>query len=43
VSRWRTICSDTSTPSYRERRLDDTNIQPLGGGFLDGVVGEIVG
>lgn len=32
-----------STPSYRERRLDDTDIQPLGGGFLDGVVGEIVG
>jgi uncharacterized protein len=31
-----------ATPSYRTRRLDATDIQPLGGGFLDGVVGEIV-
>ena len=31
-----------STPDYRARRLSETEIQPLGGGLLDGVVGEIV-
>lgn len=31
-----------ATPVYREERLDGTDIQPLSGGFLDGVVGEIV-
>ncbi|QSG05227.1 proteasome assembly chaperone family protein [Halapricum desulfuricans] len=31
-----------STPDYRTRRLADTEIQPLGGGLLDGVAGEIV-
>lgn len=31
-----------STTEYRERRLDQTDLQPLAGGFLDGVVGEIV-
>ena len=30
-----------STPSYRTRRLAGTDIQPLGGGVLDGVIGEI--
>ena len=31
-----------STPAYREERLDRIDVQPLSGGFLDGVVGEIV-
>ncbi|MFW6003971.1 MAG: proteasome assembly chaperone family protein [Halanaeroarchaeum sp.] len=31
-----------STPAYRTRRLDGTDIQPLGGGLLDGVIGELV-
>jgi uncharacterized protein len=31
-----------STPSYRANRLTGTDIQPLGGGFLDGVIGEVV-
>lgn len=31
-----------STPRYRERRLDESDIQSLGGGFLDGVAGELV-
>lgn len=31
-----------ATPAYREQHLAETDIQPLGGGFLDGVVGEIV-
>lgn len=31
-----------STPDYAERRLGDGGIQPLKGGFLDGVVGELV-
>lgn len=31
-----------ATPGYREQRLSNTDIQPLGGGFLDGVIGEIV-
>ena len=31
-----------STPAYREARLSDSDIQPLGGGLLDGVAGEIV-
>jgi uncharacterized protein len=31
-----------STPAYRDGRLAGTDIQPLSGGFLDGVVGEIV-
>ncbi|MCU4716719.1 proteasome assembly chaperone family protein [Halapricum hydrolyticum] len=31
-----------STPDYRTRRLDDTDVQPLGGGILDGVAGEII-
>lgn len=31
-----------STPSYREERIVGTDIQPLAGGFLDGVVGELV-
>jgi len=30
-----------STSAYRERHLADTEIQPLEGGFLDGVVGEL--
>ncbi|MFC4439692.1 MULTISPECIES: proteasome assembly chaperone family protein [Natrialbaceae] len=29
-----------ATPEYRARRLDDTEIAPLGGGVLDGVPGE---
>lgn len=31
-----------STPGYAERRLADGAIEPLKGGFLDGVVGELV-
>lgn len=31
-----------ATPEYRERRLSEGSIQPLQGGFLDGVVGELV-
>lgn len=31
-----------ATPEYRETRLAETPIQPLQGGFLDGVAGEIV-
>ena len=31
-----------ATPSYRERRLPDDEFRPLRGGFLDGVVGELV-
>ena len=31
-----------ATPDYREQRLVDTDIEPLQGGFLDGVVGELV-
>lgn len=31
-----------ATPTYRERRLSDGSIEPLKGGFLDGVVGELV-
>jgi uncharacterized protein len=31
-----------STPEYRERHLVDAGIQPLSGGFLDGVVGDLV-
>ncbi len=31
-----------STPAYQTRRLSKTEVQPLGGGLLDGVVGEIV-
>lgn len=31
-----------STPAYRERRLSETAIQPLAGGVLDGVSGELV-
>lgn len=31
-----------ATPEYRERRLSDQPLQPLRGGFLDGVVGELV-
>jgi len=30
------------TPEYRERRIADSDIQPLGGGFFDGVVGELL-
>ncbi|MFB6073866.1 MAG: proteasome assembly chaperone family protein [Haloarculaceae archaeon] len=31
-----------ATAGYRERRLSASSIQPLKGGFLDGVVGELV-
>lgn len=31
-----------ATPDYREVRLADEDIQPLAGGFLEGVVGELV-
>ena len=31
-----------ATPTYREQRLANIDIQSLGGGFLDGAVGEIV-
>lgn len=31
-----------STPEYRERRLEAADVEPLKGGFLDGVAGEIV-
>lgn len=31
-----------STPEYRETHLADVSIEPLKGGFLDGVVGELV-
>ncbi|QSG14738.1 proteasome assembly chaperone family protein [Halapricum desulfuricans] len=31
-----------STPTYHTRRIAETDIQPLGGGLFDGVVGEIV-
>lgn len=31
-----------ATPRYRERRLADHDVPPLKGGFLDGVVGELV-
>lgn len=31
-----------ATPDYRERRLDDGDLQPLAGGVLDGTAGEIV-
>jgi uncharacterized protein len=31
-----------ATPAYRERRLDADTFRPLRGGFLDGVVGELV-
>lgn len=31
-----------ATPSYRERRLSEQPFRPLKGGFLDGVVGELV-
>lgn len=31
-----------ATPGYRDRRLVDRGIEPLKGGFLDGVVGELV-
>jgi uncharacterized protein len=30
-----------STPGFRERRLDDT-VEPLSGGFFDGLVGELL-
>lgn len=32
----------TATPEYRERRLDGVDVKPLSGGFLDGIVGELV-
>ena len=31
-----------ATPGYRERRLPEGTFNPLAGGFLDGVVGELV-
>lgn len=31
-----------ATPGYRERRVAGTALQPLKGGYLDGVVGELV-
>lgn len=31
-----------ATPDYRERRLAELRFRPLKGGFLDGVVGELV-
>ncbi|WP_435346682.1 proteasome assembly chaperone family protein [Haloarchaeobius sp. HRN-SO-5] len=31
-----------STPAFRERRLTETAMRPLKGGFLDGVAGEVV-
>ncbi len=31
-----------ATPRYRDRRMADGTVQPLQGGFLDGVVGELV-
>lgn len=32
-----------ATEAYRDHRIDDTDIQPLKGGFLDGVAGELIG
>lgn len=32
----------TATPEFRESRLQETDLEPLGGGFLDGVVAETV-
>lgn len=32
----------TATPKYRERRLQDVGVEPLAGGFLDGLPGEFV-
>ena len=31
-----------ATPGYRDRRLQETSLDPLRGGYLDGVVGELV-
>lgn len=31
-----------ATDEYRERRLSDTDVQALGGGFLDGAHGELL-
>lgn len=31
-----------ATDDYRRRRLDETDVQPLQGGFLDGVPGDLV-
>jgi len=31
-----------ATPSYRDKRFEGTDVQPLGGGFLDGVASEVV-
>lgn len=31
-----------ATPAYRDQYLDDGSVQPLKGGYLDGVVGELV-
>jgi uncharacterized protein len=30
------------TPAFRERRMADVDVPPLSGGFLDGVVGEVM-
>lgn len=32
-----------ATDAYREQRIEGTDIRPLGGGFLDGVPGELTG
>ena len=32
----------TATPTYRERHLQDSDLEPLAGGFLDGIVAEFV-
>lgn len=32
----------TATPTYRERHLADVDLSALSGGFLDGIVGELV-
>lgn len=32
-----------ATDAYRKDRLDDTDIKPLKGGFLDGIAGELIG
>ena len=31
-----------ATPAYRHRRLEESDVEPLAGGFLDGVAGELV-
>lgn len=36
------IVFHVGTPAFRERRIGDSDIRPLGGGFFDGFVGELL-